>query len=143
MDLMKASIAHHIRPTALILGKDSGKPWDEWDTAFAKAYQRFLSEICQQCGAPIYICHNDDNRIEIKPKRDECESAKVAEREQARLSADKNLKLYGVRIKGEPSLSAEALAEGLEFVDFRRPYYIEQAKKRGLIPDEEELALSE
>lgn len=131
---MKASIAHGIRPTALILGKDSQKPWNRWDILFAKAYQRFLNEICQQCGGPKYLCHTDDNRIQFKVARDECAATAVAERKQEELAkADK--KSYGVRVYAEPYLTDDAKAEGLEFSDFRRPYLIERAKKKGLIPE--------
>lgn len=138
MSLMKASIAHGIRPTALILGKDSGKPWNRMDILFAKAYQQFLNELCDQCGRPEYICHNDDNRIQIDAKLDECEIAKVTERKQAELTeANKKnpLALKGTRVYGLPRLTDEALEEGLEFVDLRLPYYRERAKRLGLVPD--------
>lgn len=132
---MKASIAHHIRPSALILGKDSHKPWGRWDIVLSKAYQRFLNELCQQCGLPKYICHNDDNRIQFKPTRDECAAAAVAERTQETMAKNDN-KSYGVRVFGEPFLTVDAIEEGLEMSDFRKPYFIEQAKKRGLIPED-------
>lgn len=135
---MKASIAHGIRPTALILGKDSGKPWTETDILFAKSYQQYLAELCPQCGWPEYICHNDDNRIHISAKKDECEVTKSAEREQAKLAKDSEKNpLYGTKVYGHVELTAEAVEEGLEFVDFRRPYLIEQAKKRGDLPEDE------
>lgn len=132
---MKASIAHGIRPTALILGKDSQKPWGRWDTVLAKAYQRFLNELCQQCGGPRYLCHTDDNRVQYKIGRDECASMAVSERAQEEL-AKKDTKNYGVKLFGEPYLTDEAKAEGVEFSDLRRPYLIERAKKMGLIPED-------
>ena len=133
---MKASIAHHIRPSALILGKDSGKPWGRWDIVLAKAYQRFLNELCQQCGLPKYMCHTDDNRIQFKATRDECASSAVAERVQEQMSKNDN-RDYGVRVFGEPFLTLDAVEDGMEMSDFRKLYFIEQAKKRGLIPETE------
>lgn len=132
---MRASIAHGIRPTALVLGKNSDKPWGKWDVMLAKAYQRFLNELCQQCGLPKYVCHTDDNRIQFKVSYDDCESSAVAERAQEDI-AKGTTKRYGVRVYGEPYLTDEAIAEGLELSDFRRPYLLERAKKQGLIPDE-------
>lgn len=131
---MKASIAHGIRPTALILGKDSRKGWNSYDIVFAKAYQRFLNEICQQCGNPKYMCHTDDNRIQFRIARDECAATAVAEREQERISKS-NIKNYGVQVYAEPFLTQDAIEDGLEFSDFREPYLIDRAKRLGLIPE--------
>lgn len=132
---MKASIAHGIRPSALVLGKDSLKPWGKWDILLAKAYQRFLNELCQQCGLPRYICHSEDGRIQFKASRDNCESTAVAERIQEEM-AKSDKRSYGVRVFGQPYLTEDAIAEGMELSDFRRPYLIERAKKMGLTPDE-------
>lgn len=132
---MKASIAHGIRPTALILGKDSKRPWGKWDILLAKAYQRFLNEICQQCGLPKYICHSEDNRIQFKLVEDECAATARSERAQEAL-VDAKKKSFGVKLYGEPYLMPEAVEAGLEFSDFRKPWLVETAKKRGLLPDE-------
>lgn len=132
---MKASIAHGIRPSALILGKDSRKRWTRIDITFAKAYQRFLNELCSQCGLPKYICHSDDNRIQFKLATDECAATARSEAEQSRLSKMKTPPdNFGKRLYGQPYLIPEAIEAGLQFSDFREPYYIEQAKKMGLIP---------
>ena len=134
---MKASIAHGIRPSALILGRDSRKGWTATDIVLAKAYQRFLSELCPQCGLPKYICHTDDERIQFKLGRDECASAAKSEAEQARLSKMKTPPpMYGKKIFGEPFLTPDAIEDGLEFSDFRRPYLKDQAMRRGVIPNE-------
>lgn len=132
---MKASIAHNIRPTALLLGKDSQKPWGPWDALLAKAYQRFLNELCQQCGLPKYICHSDDNRIQFKPVNDSCASAAVSERKQSDMASGDG-KNYGIKVYAEPYLVESAVEEGLELSDFRRPYLFEQAKKMGLLPED-------
>ena len=132
---MEVSRAHNIRPSALILGKDSKKAWGKWDFLLAKAYQRFKNEICPQCGLPKYICHNEDNRIQFKVGRDECVANAVAQREQKRMN-DNKTEHFGMVVYGDPYLMPDAIKEGLEFSDFRRPYLIEQAKKAGLIPDD-------
>jgi len=134
---MKASIAHGVRPSVLILGKDSRKPWGKWDIVLARAYQRFLNELCGQCGLPKYICHNDDNRIQFRLGNDECESTALAEREQASLT-EKDVKTFGRRLYGEPYLTDDAKEEGLELSDFRRPYLIDRMKRMGLIPETSE-----
>lgn len=133
---MKASIAHGVRPSVLVLGKDSKKGWGRWDIVLAKAYQRFLNELCQQCGLPTYICHTNDNRIGFKPSRDECAATAAAERAQADAAKPGASPQYGVRLYGKPYLIEEAVAEGMEFSDFRKPYLLERAKLMGLIPEE-------
>jgi hypothetical protein len=134
VDLMKASIAHGIRPSALVLGKDSGKKWSRTDIVLAKAYQRFLNELCQQCGGPKYLCHTSDNRVQYKIARDECSASAVAEREQRNVGKQDNPPT-GVRIYAEPYLTEDAVAEGLEFSDFRRPYLVERAKAMGYLAE--------
>lgn len=132
---MKASIAHGIRPSALLLGKDSHKPWNATDILLAKSYQRFLNELCQQCGLPKYLCHNEDNRIQFRVVEDQCESQAAAERRQDDKSKS-DTKSFGVKVYSEPYLLDDAIQAGLEFSDFRRPYLMEQAKKMGLLPDD-------
>lgn len=133
--MMKASIAHGIRPSVLILGKDSKRQWGKWDIVLAKAYQRFLNELCQQCGLPKYICHTDDNRVQFKVAEDYCASSVVSERAQE-VMAKRESKSFGVKVYAEPFLTEDAIAEGVEFSDFRRPYLVEQARKRGFLPEE-------
>lgn len=134
---MKASIAHGIRPSALVLGRDSRKTWSRTDIVLAKAYQRFLNELCQQCGYPKYICHTDDNRVQFRLVEDHCASAAKAEKAQHEASNKKDAKpRFGVKVAGEPYLTEDAVAEGMEFSDFRRPYLIDRARKLGLIPEE-------
>jgi len=135
---MKASIAHGIRPSALVLGRDSRKTWSRTDIVLAKAYQRFLNELCQQCGLPKYICHTDDNRIQFKLIEDDCASAAKVEKAQYDASKKKDATpRFGVKMAGEPYLTQDAIDEGLEFSDFRRPYLIDRARKLGYLPEEE------
>lgn len=108
----------------------------------AKAYQRFLSEICQQCGLPRYVCHSDDNRIQFRVATDECAASAVAEREQARIAKDDRIKNYGSRVYADPYLTEDAVSDGMELSDFRRPYLIDRARKMGLIPDVDDNAVS-
>lgn len=146
---MKAAIAHGQRPSVLILGKGSKKPksakgylralyestvWDRTDIVFGKAYQRFLNELCAQCGLPRYICHNEDNRIQFDLHTDSCAAMAKVEREQKnRGDADH----FGERLIADPYLTDKAKAEGLELSDFRRPFLRELARKRGLLEPED------
>lgn len=127
---MKASEMYGVRPSVLILGKNSKKPWSRWDTLLVKAYQRFNSELCQQCGLPKYVCHTNDNRVQFKLSPDSCASAAVSEKEQARIAASDS-KQYGVRISAEPYLTPDAVEDGMQLSDLRRPYLIERAKLHG------------
>lgn len=131
---MKAAIAHQIRPSALVLGKDSRKPWGRWDLLLAKAYQRFVDEICQQCGLPKYVCHSDDNRIQFKLVRDECAASAASEAEQERMAKSKSSS-HGVRVASEPYLTKDAEESGIELSDFRKLYFFDRAKQMGLIPE--------
>lgn len=130
---MKASIAHGVRPSALVLGRDSRKPWGKWDYLLAKAYQRFLGELCSQCGMPRWMCDNDDNRIQFAARENHCAAMAVAEKAQDAITSKKNAqKRFGVQIIPEPFLTEDAIADGLEFSDFRRPYYRERARRKAL-----------
>lgn len=124
----------------MILGKDSNKPWTKTDILLAKAYERYLAELCPQCGQPKYICHNDDNAIQFKAVADVCLSRAKAEKAQAeeaeRAAKNPGLKQFGVRYYGEPFLTQDAIDAKKEFSDFRRPYLRVEAEKHGIVfPD--------
>lgn len=134
---MKAAIAHQIRPSAMVLGKDSRKKWGKWDFLLAKAYQRYLSELCPQCGLPIYICHSTDNRIEFKTTKDVCFATAAVERKQKQNAAARGKNADpepGVRYVPEPQIVGVDDDADLELSDFRIPYYKELAVRRGLLP---------
>ena len=135
VDMMKAAERFKVRPSVLILGKDSRKPWGRWDNVLVKAYERLLNETCKQCGLPKYVCHNDDNRIQFRLGRDQCEATATAEREQKRLR-DSETVTFGLGVYGEPYLTDDAKEAGMELSDFRTPYFLDMAKRRGLIPEE-------
>lgn len=85
---MRASIAHGIRPSALILGRDSRKPWDKWDLLLAEAYQIMEAERCGQCGLPRWICHNEDSDIWFDIDQDTCFAKRELEELQDRQPKD-------------------------------------------------------
>jgi hypothetical protein len=62
----------------------------------------------------------------------------MVQREQAAL-AKRDSQEHGVNLYAEPFLTEDAIEEGLEFSDFRRPYLIDRAKRMGLIPEEAEV----
>jgi hypothetical protein len=72
LNLIEASIKFGIRPSALILGKDSRKPWGKWDLLIAEAYQILQTERCSQCGLPVWICHSEDSDIEFDLVEETC-----------------------------------------------------------------------
>lgn len=147
---MKAAIAHGKRPSVMVLGEGSNKKppksikgllralhddtvYTRTDITLAKAYQRFLSELCSQCGQPKYVCHTDDNRIQVDLKRDECSIMAKVERARAENSKKDNPE-YGVQFYGDPYLVDRAKEEGLEISDFRTPYFEDRARKAGILP---------
>lgn len=132
--MMKAAIAHGLRPSAFVLGRDSRKKWGKWDFLLAKAYQRYLDELCPQCGMPVYICHSEDSRIEFKINKDVCFAAADVERVQKANTDPKKGAEPGVRFAPEPRLVGVAEGEDIELSDFRIPYYREIAIRKGLIP---------
>ena len=136
---MKAADRFNQRPSVMILGKDSkGKRWTQDDISLARAYERYLAELCPQCGLPKYICHNEENAIQFRAVTDQCLSRATADKAQAdeeeRVSKNPTLKRYGTRYVGEPFLTDEAEEAGREFSDFRRPFLRAEAEKMGLIP---------
>jgi hypothetical protein len=72
LNLIEASISFRVRPSALILGKDSRKPWGKWDLLIAEAYQILQTERCSQCGLPVWICHSEDSDIEFDLVEETC-----------------------------------------------------------------------
>lgn len=120
----------------MVLGRDSRKKWGKWDFALAKAYQRYLDELCPQCGMPVYVCHSSDSRIEFKIRKDKCfaaEQVEIAQRQASRQAGDKGPE-PGVKFVPEPNvLDLDGASEAMDISDFRRPYYRELAIRRGLI----------
>jgi len=130
---MKAAIAHGVRPSAMVLGRDSRKKWGKWDFLLAKAYQRYLDELCPQCGMPVYICHIEDSRIEFKVRRDKCFATEQVEIKQRQATAGDKKPEPGVRFAPEPVVLDLGDGKDLELSDFRRPYFRELAVRRGLV----------
>ena len=114
---LKASIAHGIRPSALILGTDSRKPWGKWDILLANAYQGFLAELCPQCGMPEYMCHTDDPVIQFKIKEDSCAvKANIETHEQKAQKSGKDSK--GVVLRPQ-----HYMMDGTDASRLRQPYF--------------------
>lgn len=134
--MMKAAIAHGLRPSAIVLGRDSRNKWGKWDFLLAKAYQRYLDELCPQCGMPIYICHSTDSRVEFKIVKDICFAAAAVERaqKQASDSRGKSGAEPGARFAPEPRVIDDGDGSDMELSEFRLPYYREVAIRKGLIP---------
>jgi hypothetical protein len=56
----------------MILQKQPSKPWDKYDFLLLEAYQILEEERCPQCGLPQWICHNEDEDIQIELRDDTC-----------------------------------------------------------------------
>lgn len=122
----------------MVLGRDSRKKWGKWDFLLAKAFQRYQDEMCPQCHMPVYICHNDDNRIEFKVVKETCFATAQIEQVQEQNSKAKKKMEPGTRYVPEPKIISltddEDLQDDTDLSDFRRPYYQALAIRRGLIP---------
>jgi hypothetical protein len=56
----------------MILGSDNRKKWSQMDVLVMRAYQIIEDERCQKCGYPIWICRNEDPRLQARKKVDKC-----------------------------------------------------------------------
>jgi hypothetical protein len=110
-----------VRPSALILGKDSRKPWSKWDLLIAEAYEIMQRERCGQCGLPRWICHNQEvDHFAVVPDvcfaKREIDSAQEAEKTQRGAKPKLGVTYRPEARTGERKpLSAD--------VDFRERYY--------------------
>lgn len=68
MTLIKAAIRAGVRPTTMILGADNRKRWSKLDLLVMQAYEQYESEVCQNCGMPIWLCRNTDHRLLVRVK---------------------------------------------------------------------------
>lgn len=77
MRQVKSALALNLRPSAHILAlKRPASNWSEEDHKLAIAYSVLQSETCDKCGQPIWVCRNDDNRIQFKVKKYTCHGEK-------------------------------------------------------------------
>lgn len=69
---IEAAIRSGVRPTTMILGEDNRKAWSDMDVLVMLAYEAYKSEQCAQCGHPRWLCRNEDPRLQVKIKQDDC-----------------------------------------------------------------------
>jgi hypothetical protein len=69
---IEAAIRSGVRPTTMILGEDNRKAWSDLDVLVMLAYEGYKSEQCSQCGHPRWLCRNEDPRLQVKIKQDDC-----------------------------------------------------------------------
>lgn len=130
MSLIKAALAAGVRPTTMILGEDNRKAWSTLDVLVMQAYQIVLDEQCQQCGLPRWLCRNEDPRLQVKVKFDDCYAAnevKAAEKKHA----DDDTK-PGVAF---PEFYT---TDGSQLSEYRALYYEQLAAERAEAEDDDE-----
>lgn len=103
----------------MIIGADSRKPWDAMDRQIMLAYQIHLDERCQSCGLPIWLCHSEDNRLDIKINVDHC-----AVKEELEAYEDRNKESDPAEKWGKTVVPSMATRNtDLPLHKFRRVYY--------------------
>lgn len=58
----------------MILHTQPNKKWTPLDFLLIEAYEIMKSEICQRCGLPVWVCHNDLDEcgVEFEVDDDTC-----------------------------------------------------------------------
>jgi hypothetical protein len=127
--LIKAAITGGVRPSTMILGANSRKPWDKWDRLLMAAYQILEGERCPQCGMYRWICANEDGDIRFRLEHDYCGARALVDRENDQNSRRQNYKQpHGETLRPEPYT-----ASGADLSDFREPYYHAEFERREAI----------
>lgn len=56
----------------MILGEDNRKKWSEMDVLIMLGYEQYKREHCHICNQPIWLCNNDDPRLQARKKVRAC-----------------------------------------------------------------------
>lgn len=113
----------------MILGEDNRKAWSHLDVLVMQAYQIVKDEQCSQCGLPRWLCRNEDPRLQVKLKDDDCyASQQVKEHDKNRKEGDEGGSVY-------PEFYA---LDSTPLIEFRALYYEQLAQARAEEQDEEE-----
>lgn len=97
MTKLRAAIENKIKPSSLLFQEQPNGEWTKFDFLLLEAYQILQDETCQQCGNPIWICHNEfaDN-VGFKIKTVKCFAKAELEKHQERQQKkDVKKKTYG------------------------------------------------
>lgn len=126
LHLIETAKSWGIRPSAVILGRDSRRSWDKWDILLANAHQILENERCNQCGLPRYICHTEDEGVHFDVEVDFC----GAKQELARYEKNHGGK-NGYTPPPGSQLRPVPVMEDPErdFAELRTPYYQAEAAK--------------
>lgn len=123
--MIEASIKFGVRPSSLILGADTSKPWGKWDLLLAEAYQILQDERCPQCGLYRWICGNDDEAVQFDVVEESCVA--IAEKDKyiaRKYKGDKSVPV-GTVVKPQPYM----VDDTRDLMELREPYYKAQYKK--------------
>lgn len=129
MTLIKASITAGIRPTSMILHTQPSGKWNDLDFLIMEAYEIYKSEMCPECGYPIYVCHNDSNDIKFRLAEVTCYGkAAVDKRNKA------NSKKKGFEPPAGTTLRPEPYSKtGADLTSYREQFYLDLMAKRKAI----------
>lgn len=114
-----------MRPSSLILGKDSRRPWGKWDLLLAEAYQILQDERCPQCGLPRYICNNDSQDVQFRIVEEQCVALVKRDEYEAKKYGKDTPKPNGTVLRPQPYIVNDAY----ELAELREPYYKAQYAK--------------
>lgn len=113
----------------MILGEDNRKAWSQLDVLVMQAYQIVEDERCGQCGLPRWLCRNEDGRLDLKIRYDDCYATNEIRK------AEKDRKEDDTRGVAYPEFVA---LDGTPLVEFRALYYQQLAEERAEAEAEEE-----
>jgi hypothetical protein len=83
----------------MLFYEQPNEPWTDFDFMLLEAYQILQDEICNECGNPIWICHNEEAaNVGFKVKTTKCFAKAELERWQEKEDKKKvKRKAYGER----------------------------------------------
>lgn len=118
-----------MRPTSLIVERKPHGEWQKpWDYLLFDAAQRVDDELCQKCGLPVYICHNESNEVEFRIREDSCAATRKVDEEMTRRTKGKKEIPAGVTLSPEPFST-----EGKPLAAYRDEYWVSVMERRAAL----------
>lgn len=113
----------------MILGADNRKKWSEQDVLIMQAYQIWQSEKCSQHGGPVWLCDNEDSKLQVRVNEVSCYAKQELElAEESRKDDDK---------KGVVLVPEFYDLGGRDLVEFRDLYRQQKAREHAEEAEEE------
>ncbi|CAB4148706.1 hypothetical protein UFOVP536_19 [uncultured Caudovirales phage] len=93
MTKLRAAVENNIRPCAMFFHEQPSDPWTKFDFMLLEAYQILKDETCNDCGNPIWICHNEfANNVGFKVKSTVCYAKAELEKHNERVAKNSSTK---------------------------------------------------